>query len=131
MSLLGNLVALADSLTQNFGLQADVLYYAFLSQDGAGKRSYAPAVARKAIYVRKMKQVRTFSGEMAVSNAQVTFLTPAVINEFDRIVTPVGGTLDGSEEARDSAQPILGTDGFVDASNGVVLTEIYLGDLRV
>ena len=74
-----------------------------------------------------MKQVRTFSGEMAVSNAQVVFLTPTQINEFDKIVVPNGGYIDGSEEARDAAQPIIGTDAFVDASNGPILTEIYLG----
>lgn len=127
MSLLSGLIALADDMTDKFGLKADVLYYAYLSQDGAGKKSYAPAAPMKVIFVRKMKQVRTFSGEMVVSNAQITFLTPIVINEFDRIVTPNGGTLDGSEEARDAAQPILGTDAFVDATNGAVLTEIYLG----
>lgn len=127
MSLLSNLVGLADNLTQSFGLQADVLYYKYLSSDGAGKRSYAPVVARKALYIRRMKQVRTFSGEMAVSNAQVVFLTPTQINEFDKIVVPNGGYIDGSEEARDAAQPIIGTDAFVDASNGPILTEIYLG----
>jgi hypothetical protein len=127
MSFLGNMVALADSLTQSFALQADVIYYAYASADGAGKPVYALPVVRRALYTRKMKQVRTFSGEMAMSTAQVVFLTPTVINEFDKIVTPVGGMLDHSAAARDAAQPILGTDAFVDASNAPILTEIYLG----
>jgi predicted metalloprotease len=116
MSLLTGLVALADNLTQSFGLQADVVYFKFLAVDGAGKRSYADAVSRKAIYVRKVKQVRRFDGEMGVSNAQITFLDPTTISEFDKIVLPDGTT-----------QPIIGTDAFVDSSNGPVLTEIFLG----
>jgi hypothetical protein len=127
MSLLSGLIGLADTLTQSFGLQADVLYYQFLAQDGAGKRSYAPAVARRAIYTRKIKQVRTFSGEISVSSAQVAFLDPTMVGEFDKIVTPANGVLDTSDAARDSAQPIIGTDAFVDGSNGPVLTEIFLG----
>lgn len=127
MSLLGDLIGIADDLTQQFGLQADVLFYRFQYADGAGKRYYAAAVARKAIYTRKMKQVRTFSGDMGVSNAQIAFIDPTVVGEFDKIVTPVGGVLDASEQARDAAQPIIGYDGFVDGSNGAVLSEIYLG----
>jgi len=127
VSLLSNLVGLADTLTQNFGLQADVLFYQYVSSDGAGKPVYAAAVARKAIYTRKQKQVRTFSGEMGVSNAQVVFLDPTRVGEFDKIVTPVGGSLDTSTTARDAAQPIIGTDAFYDASNAGILTEIYLG----
>ncbi len=127
MSLLSELIGVANDLTQQFGLQADVLFYRFTYADGAGKRYYAAAVARTAIYTRKMKQVRTFAGEIAVSNAQIAFIDPTVVGEFDKIVTPVGGVLDASEQARDAAQPIIGTDGFVDGSNGVVLTEIYLG----
>lgn len=127
MSLVAGLVALADSLTQSFGLQADVVYWAYSYSDGAGKRYYAPAAARRAIYTRKMKQVRTFSGEMAVSSAQIVFLDPTTVSEFDKIVTPVGGVIDVSENARDAAQPIIGTDGFHDVSNAAILTEIYLG----
>ncbi len=127
MSLLANLIGVANSLTQSFGLQADVLYYAYTGADGAGKSLYATGVARKAIVNRKMKQIRTFAGEMAVSNAQIVFLDPTVINEFDKIVVPVGGVLDTTDAAREAAQPIIGTDAFTDASNAGILTEIYLG----
>jgi hypothetical protein len=105
MTLLSGLIALADNLTQNFGLQADVVYHRYVSSNGAGKRSYEAPVTRKAIYTRTVKQVRTFSGEMAVSNAQIVFLDATVINEFDMIVLPDGTT-----------QPIIGTDAFVDST---------------
>jgi len=127
LSLLSNLVAVADGLTQSFGLQADVLYYRYMHSDGAGKRFYEAGVARKAIFTQKIKQVRRFDGEIGVSNAQVVFLDTTVVNPFDKIVTPVGGVLDGSSVARDNAQPIIATDAFTDASNSGVLTEIFLG----
>lgn len=127
MSLLGNLVGLANNLTRQFGLQADVLYYRFQYADGAGKKFYDAALARTAVVERKMKQVRTFSGDMTISNAQITFIDPTPVGEFDKIVLPVNGLLDTSVGARDAAQPILGTGAFVDASNGAVLTEMYLG----
>lgn len=119
MSLLGSMVGLANSLTQNLGLQADVTYYPYVASDGAGKRSYGPAQARKALYTRKMKLVRSLSGEMVMSTAQVVFLDPTTINELDKIVLPDGST-----------QPILTTDAFVDGSNSPILTEIFLGDSR-
>lgn len=127
MSLIGPLVALADSLTRSFGLQADVVYWAYTGSDGAGKPNYAPAVARKAIFTQKVKQVRKFDGEMGVSNAQVVFLDPSAVNPLDKIVTPVAGVLDVSTFARDSAQPIIATDAFHDNTNAAILTEIYLG----
>jgi len=116
MSLLGGLVAVANSLTQSLGLQADVTYRRYLHSDGAGKRFYEAGVVRRAIYMRDVKKVMTFSGELAVSNAQVVFLDPTIINEFDEIVLPSGMT-----------QPIIGTSAFVDVSNGPILTEIFLG----
>jgi hypothetical protein len=131
MSLLGGLVALADTLTKNFQLQADVVYWPYSSSDGAGRPLYGPPQVRKAIFTQKLKQIRGFSGELVLSNAQIVFLDPTSINPFDKIVTPRGGTLDGSTGARDAAQPILGTDAFTDASNAAILTEIYLGDQRV
>lgn len=127
MSLIPSMIALADSLTKSFGLQADVMYWAYKSQDGAGARTYASGVRRTAVYTRKQKQVRTFSGEIGVCNAQLMFLDATAVSEFDRIVTPVGGVLDATTAARDSSQPIIGTDSFVDESNGAVMTEIYLG----
>jgi hypothetical protein len=116
MGLLSNLVSLADNLTRSFDLQASIVHHPYSYSDGAGRRLYATAVARRALYTRNIKRVTTFAGEEAVSTAQVVFLDPTVINEFDKIVLPDGTT-----------QPIIGTSAFVDASNGPVLTEIFLG----
>lgn len=127
MSLLAGLVAVANSVTQSLGLQASVLHYAFVSADGAGKVSYAAAVERTAIVTEKQKLVRTFSGEMAVSNASVVFLDPSAVGEFDKIVLPVNGVLDISTTARDNAQPLIATDAFIDDTNAAILTEIYIG----
>ncbi len=128
MSLVSDFVALAADLTQTFELQADVVFWKFGYADGAGKRYYQPAVVRKAIYTSKQKQVRTFSGELTISNAQIVFLDPTVVGAFDKIVVPVAGALDTSEEARDTAQPILGVSAFTDGTNSGILSEIYLGD---
>lgn len=128
MSLLGNLVGLANNLTQSFGLQADVVYHQYIGDvGGSGDRQYATAVLRKAIVTRKQKLVRKFDGTEGISNAQIVFLDPTEISEFDKIVMPVNGVVDVSADARAAAQPIIGTDAFVDGSNGPILTEIYLG----
>lgn len=127
MSFLGNMIGLADTLTKNFGLQADVVYWPYLSSDGAGKASYGPPTARMALVTRNQKVVRRADGTEAVSQAQVVFIDPTVVGEFDKIVLPVGGVLDATDAARDAAQPILATGAYVDASNGAVLTEIFLG----
>lgn len=115
MSLLGDLIGVADQLTQDLGLQADVTYYAFLSADGAGKRNYAAPVPLKAIVDQKQRVVRDKEGEQVVSLAYLAFLRPMTLNEFDKIVLPDGST-----------GPIIVTDGFVDASNAGVLKEVYL-----
>lgn len=126
-SLVAKLMPLAESLTRKFELQADVALWVYAGSDGAGKSFYAAVVTRKAILTRTNRQVRTFSGDLDVSSAQVAFLTPTEVGRFDKIVTPVNGVLDTSAAARDAAQPILGTAAFIDASNTPNLTEIFLG----
>jgi hypothetical protein len=116
MSLVSSLVALADTLTTSFGLKADVTYQAVLNSAGAGKKSYADAVVLKALVNRKPKMVKSASGELTMASAQVTFLTPIVIDLWDKITLPDGLT-----------GPILSTEGFVDGSNGNILTTVYLG----
>jgi hypothetical protein len=127
VTLISDLVGVANDLTQQFGLQANVIYHKFVSADGAGKRYYATGVNRTAVVTRRQRQVRTFSGELGVSTAQVVFIDPTPVSEFDKIVLPNAGTIDTSDDARDAAQPIIGTDGYVDATNSPVVTEIYLG----
>lgn len=121
MSLISSMVALADSLTQSFGLQADIQYWAYVSSNGAGKVTYSPpypgaGVVVKAIVDKRQRMVKTASGELVQSQASVTFLRPTTINLFDRIVLPDGTT-----------GPILNTGAFMDGSNAGILTEVYLG----
>ena len=109
-------VAVANSVTAD--LQPVVSHEAYLHSDGAGKRIYAAAVSRPAIVVKKLKLVRSTSGELVMSTAQVIFLDPVVeVDTFDRITLPDGTT-----------GPIFGTGGFVDReTGGLILTEVYLG----
>lgn len=116
MTLLSSAVALANNVTQKLGLQADVTHYPFLSEDGEGKRNFSSAVPRKAIVNRKQKMVRTSDGQLVMCQAYLAFLDPTVVTLLDKIVLPDGFT-----------GPILATEGFVDGSDGVILSEIYLG----
>lgn len=120
MSLLGEFVALADSLTSELGLQATITHEPFLYADGAGKRYYAAAVTRRALLTTKQKMVRTFAGSMEVSTAQLAFLDPTPVNVFDRITLP-GGV----------EQSILATEAFADDTQAAILTEIFLGDQAI
>jgi len=111
-------VAIANSLTAD--LQPNVSHEAYVSTDGAGRRSYAAAVSRPALVVRKQKLVRSATGELVMSQAQITILDPSVIvNELDKFTLP-----------DDTSGPIIATDGFVDRGTGhPILTEIFLGSL--
>lgn len=108
-------VDLANRLTTD--LQATVTHKVFVSSGGAGKSVYTD-VPRKALVTRKQRLVRSSSGDMSMSQAQVVFLDPGVVvKELDKIVLPDG-----------TSGPILNTDGFVDAGTGKpILTQVYLG----
>lgn len=110
-------VSLANTLTAD--LQAAVSHEAYVSTDGAGRRTYATAVSRNAIVIRKQKLVRSTTGELVMSQAQISLLAPTVINELDKFTLPDG-----------TSGPIIATDGFVDrGTTHPVLTQIYLGSL--
>lgn len=111
------MVALADDLTQQFGLQADVTYTAAVAVDGAGK-DITPGVpvVRKAIVNKIQKLVKNADGQLVLCQAYVGFLQPTPISVNDTIVLADGTT-----------GPILSIQGFVDGSNGPILTEVYLG----
>jgi len=108
-------VAIANQLTTD--LQATVTHRVFVSSGGSGSSQYTN-VSRKALVTRKQRLVRSSSGDMSMSQAQVVFLDPGVVvKEFDKIILPDGTT-----------GPILNTDGFVDAVTGrPILTQVYLG----
>lgn len=117
MGLIANAVALANNVTKNLGLQADVSHASCTSIDGDGTRNYSPAVGRKAIVVKAQRLVRTATGQMEMSQGSITFLDPSiVVTMFDKLTMADGTT-----------GPILNTGGFVDASNAPILGEIFLG----
>jgi hypothetical protein len=117
MSLIGQLVALGNQLTQSLGAAATVTYIAAATTDGAGKE-IAPSVPRQrpAIVNKSQKVIKTASGELVMSTAYVAFLDPAPVSEYDKIILPDGST-----------GPILQVTAFFDGSNGPILSEVYLG----
>ena len=111
------MVELANNLTESLDLQADVTYHQATGvPDGAGKVSRLTPVTLKAIVEQKLRQVRTDSGEVTMSQAHVTFLEPRTISQYDKIVLADGTT-----------GPILATEGFMDVSNAAILIEVFLG----
>lgn len=117
MSMISQLVALANNLTVSLGVAADVTYIAASAVNGAGKETSPTAgVTRKAIVNKKQKLVKGPDGQLVMSQAYVGFLDPAPISEYDRIILPDGTT-----------GPIISTQAFMDGSNGPILTEVYLG----
>jgi hypothetical protein len=115
MGLLDDVVAIANSITNDLGMQAIVSHESVISIDGAGNRSFAAAVARRAVVVKKQKLVKTTTGEMVMSQAYIALLNSTVVNLQDRFTLPDGTT-----------GPILNTEGFVSNVNPI-LTEVYLG----
>jgi len=108
-------VAIANSVTGD--LQATVTHRVFVRAGGSGQSIYTN-VSRKALVTRKQRLVRSSSGDMSKSQAEVTFLDPGVVvNELDIIILPDG-----------TSGPIINSAGFVDAQTGhPILTQVYLG----
>jgi hypothetical protein len=115
VGLLDSAVAIANTVTQSLGMQATVTYETFVSADGAGKRTYATPVSRKAVVIKKQQMVKTADGQLVMSQARIVFLTPSIVGEFDRITLPDGTT-----------GPILNTEGFI-AEVNPILNEVFLG----
>ena len=110
-------VAIAKALTAD--LQANVSQRSALGPaSGSGEVPLGDAVSRPALVTRIQKVVRSVSGQMVMSQAEVVFLDPGVIvNELDEIVLPDGTT-----------GPIIFSEGFVDRVTGSpILTQVYLG----
>ena len=118
MSLISGAVAIANSVANSLKMQSDVYQEVSAGVDRNGKHIYPSKIARKAVVDMKQQQVRTPSGDMALSKASVLFLDPAIVVKFtDRITLPDGST-----------GPILAIDGFVDGeTNAQALSEVYLG----
>lgn len=112
-----NGVATARALTAD--LQANVQHRSVLgAANGSGEVPLSAPVLRPALVTRKQKVIRSASGQLVVSMAEVVFLDPGVVvNELDEIVLPDGTT-----------GPIIESEGFVDRVTGSpILTQVYLG----
>jgi|SRR3990167_49144 len=123
-------VKVADQVTKP--LQATVIFKRCTGIDGYGACTFAASVSLRAVVEWKQKQVKTMTGELAISSSSVLFVdaaalalaTPATsataagrVGEQDVITLPDGTT-----------GPILALDGFADAGNGrTVYTQVYLG----
>jgi hypothetical protein len=137
MSLLTDVLGVANEVTKSLELQTTVSFQRWLGSDGYGAETWGTVVVLDAVVEFKQRQVKSSRmssvGEVVMSSARITFLnltqllaaTPAVtgksavgvINPQDRIVVT------GSVE-----QPILTVDGFVDGGSGrLIPTEVYLG----
>jgi hypothetical protein len=117
MSLLSQLIGVANTLTQSLGVAADVTYIAASLTNGAGKEvSPSAPVTRKAIVNKQQKLIKGPTGELVMSQAYVAFLDPAPISMYDQIILADGTT-----------GPILSVQAFIDGSNGPILSEVYLG----
>lgn len=117
MSIVSRAVAIADKVTKNLKMQGYVTHYSY-SSDG-GKGDPVETITKPyAVIDKKQRLIRTFSGEMAVSNTQVMILKPGVtVKEGDRIILKDG-----------TGGPVIGIGGFVDGeSNAQAFTEAYLG----
>ena len=115
MGLLDDAVSIADQVTDALELKATVSHQSFMSADGAGNRLPGPVVFRKALVNKKQQLVKAATGEMVMSQASVTFLSPVIVTLYDRIILPDGTT-----------GPILNTEGFVTNINPI-MSEVYLG----
>ena len=117
MSLLPGLIAVADNITKNLGLQADVAHHILvLPVSGDGDKDFT-VVNRKAIVEKKRRVLQTLSGQLIQTQAKITFLSASiVIGPYDKLVLADGTT-----------GPILTNEGFVDDGNAQILTEVFLG----
>lgn len=117
-------VKIVDKATRD--LQSITIFERYLSQDGAGGKTYAAPVQLKAIVEDKQEIVRTVSGQLSQSRTTIQYLDITAllaatnnlgVKESDRITLQNG---DGG--------PILAIGGFIDAGTGVpVATQVYLG----
>ena len=133
MSLLTDVLKIADSVTKSVKFQASITFRRYTGGTGYGVESYGSTVALYAVLEYKQRQVKTSTGVMAHSSATLTFLDlPAVIAATPAIT---GGGQSGWMFTKDeitlpngTKPPILNVGGFVDGGGGnLIPTEVYLG----
>jgi len=133
MSILTNALSIADKVTKSLKFQATITFRRYLSSTGSGAESYGATLSLYAVVEYKQRQVRTSSGELALSTATLTLIDlPAVIAATPAVT---GGGKAGWIHTKDlitlpngSKTPILNVGGFVDGGSGQLIpTEVYLG----
>jgi hypothetical protein len=113
MTILSQGVSIIDSVTKSLGMQAKVKHKQFTGDGGVGDAGFK-IVTRDAVVEMKQRQFRTFSGELGVSKAVLTFTSPVKVVEFDEIYLPDG-----------TGGKVMGVGTPVDAT-GHLIAEVYL-----
>lgn len=90
MTLFSDVVASIDDVMTGLEVKVKVTHKSFGGDGGNGAPTYPVIKKREAIVDRKVREVRTFSGTLAVSNMSVTFLSAVEVNEHDVIVLSDG-----------------------------------------
>jgi hypothetical protein len=134
MSLLTDVLKIADGVTKGLKLQAKVTFRRYQgSTDGYGTENYGSSISLSAVYEQKQRPVMTPAGDMAHSSAILTIVDlPALVGATPAVV---GGGKAGWVHVKDSITlangdkpPILNVGGFVDGGGGNLIPhEIYLG----
>jgi hypothetical protein len=119
-SILRNGVATANRITgATDGLQGECKHYAWTGQDGYGKPTYASVKKFSAVVNRKQVPVRTATGEVLLSRAQLTILQPLTAQGADERTEPI----DLRDKIRlpdsDLDCKILDVQGVIDPSTGL------------
>lgn len=108
-------IALID--TELESLKSLVVHRIWGGDGGIGTDAYTN-VSRSAFVDQRQRQVRSFSGEVVMCSATVTFTIPGVgVAEHDRLILA-----DGTEAE------VVGTGGYMDpVTLAIMYTEAYLG----
>lgn len=108
-------IALIDSELDS--LKSSVVHRVWTGDGGVGTDAYTNR-SRSAFVDQRKRQVRSFSGEVVMCSATVTFTTAGVaVAEHDRLILA-----DGTEAE------VVGTGGYMDpVTLAVMYTEAYLG----
>jgi hypothetical protein len=117
-------IALAHGLVGGAGnLEVDVWQEAWTGQTPDGTPTYAAPVKRSALVELEQREVKSFGGEIATSNATLTLLEPAPVAQQDRFTYPPR-LPDGSL----TTGPILNYEGLIDPQTGQpFFTRVFIG----
>lgn len=133
VSLLTDVLGIADAVTDSLELQGSVTFERYLGSDAYGTPIYGAPVSLKAAIDYKQRNAKTAEGELAISTATITFLNLAALLAATPAVAGAGAegemfTQDRIMLPNGNAQPILNVGGFVDGGTGrLIPTEVYLG----